>query len=62
MEEINKEELDALKKKAEKWDKLGEKISKYYCDKDGEYSETNPESEGDLTDMGYDVASAFGWM
>ena len=62
LESVKTEELYALKRKAENWDKLGETISKYYCGKDGEFSEESPESEGDLCDMGYDVASAFGWM
>ncbi len=56
-------ELDRLKAKAAKWDKLSEKISKCYCDSDGEYSEDNPEIEGaDLCTIGEMAASAFGWL
>ena len=63
MVEIDKKELETLKAKAEKWDKLDKQISKCYCDEDGEYSEDNPEIEGaDLCTIGEMAASAFGWL
>ena len=56
------EEAATLKAKAEKWDKLGEEIAKFYCDKDGEYSEDKPEASGDLCDIGEVAAMAYGWL
>ena len=58
---IDKKELDALKRKAEQWDKLEDKISKYFTDESGEYSEENPQIKGDLTNIAEDCLAAFGW-
>ncbi|MBD3194681.1 MAG: hypothetical protein GF317_06485 [Candidatus Lokiarchaeota archaeon] len=62
MSYISEKELKNLQKKAKKWDKLADKISKYYCNSEGEYDEENPESKGDLGDIGLDAAMAFGWL
>lgn len=57
------EDLSKMKMKAEKWDKLADKISKCYCNSDGEYDEDNPEIEGaDLLTIGEMAANAFGWL
>lgn len=56
------EQIHEWKSKSEKWDSLAEKISKFYCDKDGEYSEDNAEDGGDLLDIGEVTAMAFGWF
>jgi hypothetical protein len=50
-EEGLKKETDTLKK-ARKWDKLDEEISKYYED----------DAEGDLCDIGEAAAAAFGYL
>lgn len=55
------EQIAEWKKKAEKWDKLSNEVSKFYCDKDGEYSEDNPEYEGDLCTIGEVAAHHLGW-
>jgi hypothetical protein len=63
MTRIDEKELEQLKAKANKWDALGESISKCYCDEDGEYSEENPGIEGaDLCTIGEMAASAYGWL
>ena len=54
-------EMELLKLKAEKWDKLGAIIEKFYTDENGEFSEDNPETEGDLSDIGLEAITAFGW-
>lgn len=51
-----------LKRKAEMWDTLSEKISKFYVNAEGEYDEDKPENGGDLTDIGEIAAIAFGWL
>jgi hypothetical protein len=51
-------EIEEWKKKAEKWDKLGEKIAKYYEGENGE----EPEEAGDLCDIGEQACIAYGWM
>ena len=53
--------MELLKLKAEKWDKLGAIIEKFYTDENGEFSEDNPETEGDLSDIGLEAITAFGW-
>lgn len=55
-------DIEILKIKAEKWDKLGKEISKYYLNKDGEYDEINPENNGHLGSIGEVSATAFGWL
>lgn len=65
---VSIEELELLKEKAEKWDKLGEKIDKCY----GDYNENNVEmkseyeeengSEPDLGTIGEIAASAYGYL
>ena len=51
-------QIKEWKLKAEKWDKLGDEIAKYY---EGENNE-DPEMEGDLCDIGEAAAMAFGWL
>lgn len=46
------------KTKSEKWDKLDEKIGKYY----NEENESTEEEEGSLLDIGEAVAGAFGYL
>jgi hypothetical protein len=53
------EQQTSIKEKADKWDALEKKISKYYFDENGD---ENPEVEGDLGDIGLDAASAFGYL
>ena len=60
--ELTKEEFEELKTKAEKWDKLGSEIEKFYTNSEGEINEDNLESEGDLGDIGEIAATAFGWL
>lgn len=61
--EYTKEQIEEMKKKADKWDALGAKIEKCYCNTDGEYDEENPEIEGaDFSTIGEMAASAFGWL
>jgi hypothetical protein len=61
--EHTKEQVYAFKVKADKWDALGAKIEKCYCNADGEYDEDNPEIEdADLCTIGEMAASAFGWL
>jgi hypothetical protein len=55
-------ELSELRAKAEKWDKLGEEIAKYYTNSNGDYDEENPEEDGDLCSIGEVAATAFGWI
>ncbi len=60
---MNEEEIKTLKAKAEKWDKLEAAVAKCYCNKEGEYDEKNPETEGaDLATIGELATSAFGWL
>jgi hypothetical protein len=49
------EQQISIKEKADKWDALEKKISKYYFDE-------NLEVERDLGDIGLDAASAFGYL
>jgi hypothetical protein len=61
--EYTKEQIEEMKKKADKWDALGAEIEKCYCNADGEYDEENPEIEdADLCTIGEMAASAFGWL
>jgi hypothetical protein len=60
--EYTKEQVEQWKAKAEKWDKLDEAISKFYCNADGEYDEEEPEQKGDLCDIGEAAATAFGYF
>jgi hypothetical protein len=53
---VDQEEYNVLKAKAEKWDKLDDKISKFYPEEIGE------EPTGDLGDIGEAAAMAFGYM
>lgn len=50
------ESKSAIQKKADKWDKLDEKIGKFYED------DSEDENEGDLGDIGELAASAFGYL
>jgi hypothetical protein len=56
------EQIEEFKSKAEKWDLLGEQISKYYTNSDGDFDEENPEEDGDLVAIGEVAAMAFGWL
>lgn len=61
--EYTKEQIEKMKKKADKWDALGAKISKCYCNVNGGYDEENPEiKDADLCTIGEMAASAFGWL
>ena len=61
--EYTKEEIEVMKKKAEKWDALGAKIEKCYCNSSGEYDEENAEiKDADLGTIGEMAACAFGWL
>lgn len=46
--------------KAEKWDALDDKISKFYFDEEG--NELGDSEGGDLLDIGESAASAFGYL
>lgn len=46
--------------KADKWEELDEKISKYYVDENGE--ELSDDAGGDLCDIGEAAATAFGYL
>ena len=53
---------EQFSKKAEKWDKLSEKIAKCYVDENG-YELSEEDSEDiDLGTIGEIAASAFGWL
>lgn len=54
--------IKLMKDKADKWDKLEAEVAKYYCNKEGEYDEDEPEEDGDLCDIGEACASAMGWL
>lgn len=56
------EQIESWKTKAEKWDLLEAEVSKFYCNKEGEYDEENPERKGDLVEIGEEAASALGWL
>lgn len=60
MIEINEQELEKLKIKAEKWDTLGKKINKYYPY--AAKTEEDLEFNGDLCDIGLEAAMAFGYL
>ncbi len=60
--EYTKQQIEVFKRKAEKWDDLESKIAKFYCNKNGEYDEENPENDGDLCTIGEIASSAFGWF
>lgn len=57
----NKQILE-WKKKAERWDKLDDEVSKFYCNKEGTVDEDNPERQGDLGDIGEVAARALNWI
>ena len=61
-EAVSKTELAKLKQKAEKWDKLGEKIEAIYGteDENGDWVETKGD-EG-LIEIGELAAIAYGWL
>ena len=66
MKEINytKEEVEIWKIKAGQWDRLDEKIGKFYTNDKDELVEDGeePQNTGDLTDIGELAATEFGWM
>lgn len=53
-------QIQEWKTKAEKWDALEEKISKFYFDEEGD--ELPDDAGGDLVDIGEAAARAFGYM
>lgn len=59
--DYTKEQIEAWKAKAEKWDKLDAEIAKFYVD---ENEEVWPDGEepGDLVDIGEAAARAFGYF
>lgn len=60
--EYTKEQIEAWKQKAEKWDKLEAEVLAYYETYDEEGNELEPEKEGDLGDIGEVAARAFGFL
>ena len=60
MVEIDEQELEKLRRKAESWDALRKKIDKFYP-YDEETGE-ELESDGDLGDIGEVAAIAFGYL
>ena len=52
---LTTEEYVKLKRKADKWDALAEKIARFY-------PENETEETGDLCDIGEVAAVAFGWL
>lgn len=68
MEKLNnmkytKKQIEEFKNKASKWDNLGAKIQKCYCNENGEYDEENTETENaDIVTIGEIAATAFGWL
>lgn len=62
MIQITSKELEDIQKKAEKWDKLGDKIARYYETEDEDGNEIAAEKQGDLCDIGLAAAAAYGWL
>ena len=62
---MTEEELNVLKRKAQKWDELGEKIARCYPPEPGdeiEGDETDYIDDADLITIGEMAASAYGWL
>jgi len=60
MSQPTEKEIQLWKTKAECWDKLGDKIAKFYADENGDML---PEEDGgDLCDIGETAAMAFGYL
>jgi hypothetical protein len=56
-------EINKYKKKAEKWDKLGNEIEKYYESEDEDNNDDEYDrEEGNLLDIGEAAASAYGYL
>lgn len=53
---------EQFSKKAEKWDKLSEKIAKCYVDENGDELSEEDSEDIDLGTIGEIAASAFGWL
>jgi hypothetical protein len=53
---------EQFSKKAEKWDKLSEKIAKCYVDENGDELSEEDSENIDLATIGEISASAFGWL
>jgi len=62
VEEWIEEYIKPLKTKAQKWDKLGEKIAKCYVDENGDELSEDEAEDIDLRTIGEISASAFGWL
>jgi hypothetical protein len=60
-EEMLEEEKKHITK-SDKWDKLGEKISKCYVDENGDELSEDEAEDIDLGTIGEIAASAFGWL
>jgi hypothetical protein len=53
---------EQFSKKAEKWDKLSEKIAKCYVDENGDELSEEDSEDIDLCTIGEIAARAFGWL
>ena len=56
MKKYTKEQIEIFKEKANKWDALDKKISKFYNEEDDEVN------DGDLCDIGEIAAQAFCYL
>lgn len=56
------EYVKPFKAKAEKWDKLSDKIAKCYVDENGDELTEEEAEDIDLGTIGEIAASAFGWL
>ena len=54
--------ISSYKIKAEKWDKLSEKIAKCYVDENGDELSEEDSEDIDLGTIGEIAARAFGWL
>jgi len=62
VEQWIEEYVKPFKTKAEKWDKLSDKIAKCYVDKNGDELTEEEAEDIDLGTIGEIAASAFGWL
>lgn len=62
IEEWIEEYVKPFRSKAEKWDKLSEKIAKCYVDENGDELSEEDSEDIDLGTIGEIAASAFGWI
>jgi hypothetical protein len=59
---VGQKQIAEWKRKAEKWDALDDQVSKFYCNKEGEVDEDNPERKGDLGNIGEVAVRALNWL